>query len=451
MNCKDALTAVAVGLFWGFTSISSAQLPVTDGLVCSFDASLGVTTDGGGVITAWLDQSGSNHHVTAVHGAPTLVSGAVNGKPEIQFRGNDDYMELAGTFFAKEMYFVVRSPSATWSGSGSFLGRPDYQLESSFAVKAGQTYFNTNFNPPRWLPTSVNRNGSPMSKAGANPGHAFDLGRITEYMVLRIVANDDDPTAAAYTIGKTKNSIVDFDVAEIIGYGEELTPTEEDQVTAYLLAKYSIGVPEFSITTLNTAAAATGAEIQNDGTLVRAVFYGGRDGGWGSVGDPSIEVNGVTFTNGTDGTDFTDSAVTINWIAGDTEAVVFAPTGGAHTDYQQLIKSALRRTGANWFNMSISFGGLVVGNDYRLQLISTRPDGLYGHVQFPGFGPMTNSLDGAVAQMLTATWTAQCDTLDFFEGPSFRSTWAPTFRHQICGYALHDVSPGPAGTVVSIY
>jgi len=202
-------------------------LLVTNGLVCWFDASSGITTGSNGVVQTWNDLSGNAHHATPGGSAPALALNQINSKPVVQFRNN--WLALAGTFFAKEHYIVLRSPVDKWSGPGSFLGRLKGR-GSSYNTWAGDTGFWTDQSP-----VAVTRNGTVL------PGIGFDCSPITNYMVLKIDVNDHSTNAASYAIGNNDGMAgCNFDVAEILGYQSMLSPLEEESVGAYLAAKYGI-------------------------------------------------------------------------------------------------------------------------------------------------------------------------------------------------------------------
>jgi hypothetical protein len=208
-------------------TVSSAAPPVSKGLVCWYDAAVGVTANNDGVVQTWNDLSGNAHHATPGAGTVERAANQIHTKPAMQFRKS--WLACAGTFFAKEQYLVLRSPTPQWTSAGSFLGR----------VKGRASSYNTWRNDTGFWsdrpPLAVSRNGIVL------PGMAFDCSPITQYMLLRIVVNDDDTTAAGYGIGNN-DGMADcgFDVAEILAYQSLLTPAEEAAVGGYLAVKYGL-------------------------------------------------------------------------------------------------------------------------------------------------------------------------------------------------------------------
>src|SRR5205807_7493228 len=69
---------------------SASTTPYTNGLRLMLAADLGVTTNGSGVVTSWIDQSlnGNDAAPTNVLTAPVLVPNAFNGKPVMRFLGS---------------------------------------------------------------------------------------------------------------------------------------------------------------------------------------------------------------------------------------------------------------------------------------------------------------------------------------------------------------------------
>ena len=214
------------------TVIAPLALPVGDGLVCWFDASVGVTTNGSGAIQGWNDQSGLAHHGTVGGGTTVLAANQLNSKPAAQFRGS--YLNVAGTMFVKEQYLVLRSPSATWGGSGGFLCRTSGR-GSSYDMRNGDVTF-----WPDQAPAAVSKNGTAVLVESLDNSQ-YVLQPITNYMILKIEVNDNAPTAASYWIGRADNvGTVPFDVAEIIGYNRTLTAAEEISMGSYLADKYDL-------------------------------------------------------------------------------------------------------------------------------------------------------------------------------------------------------------------
>ena len=203
---------------------------VKSGLVCWYDAAVGVTVDEQGVVQGWKDLSPNGHDGTLAAGAPRLAANQVHSRPAVRFTtaSGPCGLNLDGPFFVEQQYVVVRSPHAAWNADGCFLGRR-WKRASSYRLSRNSTRF--------WgdqYPKAVSKNGKKI------PGPPFDLGPITEYMILKIDVNDGDMSRNTYQIGMADSASCDCDIAEILGFQTALSPADEELVGGYLAAKYGI-------------------------------------------------------------------------------------------------------------------------------------------------------------------------------------------------------------------
>jgi len=234
----------------GTLSVQVGAPPVANGMVCWFDAS-SITVANGAPVTTWNDLSGNGHTATLGGGSVTFASHDImyNGaRPGVHLRGGSTWLDCAGAMSAivKEQYVVVRSPNAVWNGSGSFFGRKGSgnsgARSSSYNLYNGYTGF--------WddqLANAISKNGTAVSSSrGSMPRGGFELGAITDYMILKITVNNNADAANLaqfpyYQIGRNDNlSSADFDVAEIIGYNATLSTGDEAALGSYLKAKYGL-------------------------------------------------------------------------------------------------------------------------------------------------------------------------------------------------------------------
>jgi hypothetical protein len=214
--------------------VDGDTVPVTAGLACWYDASFGLNTDANAQVRIWHDRSGNGHHgVFAEHNHPALLANQLGSKPAVRFEVECSFA-VGGRFFVQEQYVVVRSPSPLWSGPGSFLGRTSGRA-SSYMLGGVSTGFDED-----QFPAAVAKNGMPMALERSGR-IGYSLGTLTDFMVLKITANNNDTKATIYQIGGIDHQWrCKFDVAEILGYSRTLTAPEEASVGAYLAAKYGI-------------------------------------------------------------------------------------------------------------------------------------------------------------------------------------------------------------------
>ena len=265
-------------------AVDSYSVPVTENLACHFDASVGITSDANGAVKTWQDRSGNGHHATLDtsawnSGTATVAANQMMSLPAVQIRGG--WFNLDGKFFAKEQYVVMRSPTATWTKTGAFIGRKSYDSlsvrVSSYTVKREGTGF--------WdMPAACSKNGL----------SAMDLKPITDYMIVKVTVDDrasaENLEKYPYCqIGRTENEAgMNWDVAEIIGYSKSLSQGDEALVGGYLAAKYGIAtaypatgsLANKAATAITTTSATLNAKLMCNSNNYNVVAYWGPvDGG----------------------------------------------------------------------------------------------------------------------------------------------------------------------------
>ncbi|MEI6604373.1 MAG: DUF2341 domain-containing protein [Verrucomicrobiota bacterium] len=303
----------ASGLGWANTSaqfttlkprtaaISADKLPVKAGLVCWFDAAVGVGADAKGTVQTWKDLSGNGHDACLAGGKPVLAQNQIHSKPALQFRtaAGACSLNLEGPLVTEQQFVVLRSPNAKWNSDGCALGRR-WKRASSYRLGQNSTQF--------WgdqYPKAVSMNGKKL------PEPPFNMGTITEFMILKIDVNDNDLSQSIYQIGMADTAACDMDIAEIVAYQTPLSAADEDMVGGYLAAKYGITTgysanpgmaPAATLTNeIATLSSATTAVLH--ATLACPislydlhVYWGTRDGGT----DANLWENSAplkTFTN----------------------------------------------------------------------------------------------------------------------------------------------------------
>ena len=190
-----------------------------------FDASDSSTVShSSNAITTWKDKSGNGYHATTPTGSPTLnlqpMDSLLNGKSSvIEFRSEpdggsgDDELSISGTFTLKDHFYVFRSPSAIWSDYGGILGGSGSR-ESSFIFQRDSTHFHSNI-----YPSAVWKNGSSITSSN------FNLGVINQYMILRIVVNDNkrSPHSNRKLGDDGTGWSMDMDLAEAVCFSSQLS------------------------------------------------------------------------------------------------------------------------------------------------------------------------------------------------------------------------------------
>ncbi|KAB2638438.1 MAG: hypothetical protein DVB26_08035, partial [Verrucomicrobia bacterium] len=347
-------------------AVDAYSVPVTAGLACHFDAGVGIVMDADGVIQSWQDRSGNGHHATLDNsvwnsGAPTLAANQLMGLPAVQMRGAVTWFNVAGGFHTKEQYLVVRSPNATWSAYGSFLGRESPSRTSSYMMSPGNTGFSD-------MPAACSRNGS----------STFNLAPITDYMLLKITVDDaasaaDLATYPYYQIGRNAgNSSMDFDVAEIIGYSNALSATDEALVGGYLAAKYGIttsypatgSLANKAATAITTTAATLNATLKCNANSYDVVAY------WGPVNggtNPANWANSAAVGSGINAVSIDLSQALTNLAPATTYYYTFRASNAQQTLWPSAPLSFTTSATAKDF---LSFGSNVAGSSAVINTVA---------------------------------------------------------------------------------
>ena len=192
-------------------------------------------TTASGTITSWFDKSANQYNAETANGTPHLnASGGPNNTPTIEIRSGN-YLPINGSFFAKDHFYVFRSPAANtvWSGYGGVLGHNPAsghnQRNSNYITHHNSTYFHSN-----QYPSAVWRFGSQLSSP-------FDLDPITDYMVVRLQVNDNAPIPySSYQIGRATGLQCNLDICEIIAFSSVLSNADADKVEGYLAHKWGL-------------------------------------------------------------------------------------------------------------------------------------------------------------------------------------------------------------------
>ncbi|MEI7954356.1 MAG: hypothetical protein WCJ66_04220 [Verrucomicrobiota bacterium] len=312
-----------------------------------YDAAAGVTQDGNGVLT-WSDLSGNGHTATRASGSVSLVPNDVNSLPAVHLRGGNTYLSCALPFasIVKEQYLVVRSPHANWNGTGCFLGRV-----GGFLDVRGSSYdmYGDGSSTGFWqdhFPVAVSKNGTPVSNAagpGGNPPR-FMLGTITDYMILKIVVDNDGVANFAnfpyYQIGKEETlGTMDFDVAEIMGFSTQLSSADEATVTNYLTNKYFSVGGYASWATTNVGGQTADQDYNNDGVANGVAYFMGATG---RVTNPSVVGGKVAWPHSASATGITYKVLTSVNLADWTDDTAAAVDAGGFLTYTLVPGSPTR-------------------------------------------------------------------------------------------------------------
>lgn len=248
------------------TATGSFSVPLlTNGLNLQLAADLGVTTDGSGGVTSWIDQSlNGNDAATLSSSFPTLIPGALNGKPVIHFTNN-----VASATALPQQFMEVPTSNLGFlvGNSSAFVMAKFVASGTSFRTVLSKTANNNKAAPFDWYVAStgvitVNRGngnsvgGFPGTTAIPNAaftafGCAVNGAAITHYLGYN--KNGGGTLAGTVTVGdagypmrigrRQDNGVFgNHDIAEILIYDHAVSDAERLQIVNYLNNKWGISV-----------------------------------------------------------------------------------------------------------------------------------------------------------------------------------------------------------------
>jgi fibronectin type 3 domain-containing protein len=295
----------------GLESVNSAQVSATpssqvlnpnpalppNGLYLSLDAETAALQYGNGAtVNAWLDTSGHGRNaVSSGTARPTLVTGAISGKPALRFDGADDHFTLPSgfqDFTAGMSLYVVKRPTVLTNAFKIFALGNGAGLANIALGRAGQTpgyqFFTTDsggafgwFNSAGNLVAGETALVSVLQDAGAaNSSSYAQLAKNGTTLIGQSVFVPPVTARSLNYIGKTywNEGMFQGDIAEVILYNRKLNATEQAAVHAYISAKYSLVVegtapPPLAVPSGLSASAGSGSVALSWNSVAGATGY----------------------------------------------------------------------------------------------------------------------------------------------------------------------------------
>jgi alpha-tubulin suppressor-like RCC1 family protein len=219
-------------------------------------ADAGVTADGSGKVSSWVDQGPSHYSANGSVGtAPLLVSGAYNGNPAIRFDGASQYLQipsLTDGYSGGVSVFAVFNPTSNSSWSRIFdfgNGNPANNLilarESTSSQLVFQSYQGAaateNFASSNDLQTSQLQQYTVVD----NPTASANMYKFSAITATATGEPADSVTRHSNFIGRSNwgDPLFQGDIAEILIYSRPLSDSERGQVEGYLADKYGLYNP----------------------------------------------------------------------------------------------------------------------------------------------------------------------------------------------------------------
>jgi fibronectin type 3 domain-containing protein len=234
-----------------------------DGLMLLLDAgNAALSATNGSPVTTWRDASGQGSDAVTVSGqAPTLVTGAMDGRAVLRFDGENDYLNLPAGFedFSAGMtLFVVARPSALQTGSklvllGNGAGQANVSLGRNGGSAALQYFTTDTSGNYAWFATAdaLATNEAALYSVIQGGGTVNSFVTATAGKNGEVVGSDlvyVPPVGArvANYIGRSywgSDGYFAGDIAEIILYNRPLSTAEQNDAITYLANKYNINLP----------------------------------------------------------------------------------------------------------------------------------------------------------------------------------------------------------------
>lgn len=281
----------------------------------------------GDPVVIWRDASGLGHDATPpAGGEPMLATSALNGRATLGFDGVDDYLTLPvdfDDFTAGVSLFIIARPTVLQDGFkmlvlGNGAGQENLVLGRRNLTPALQYFTNDSAGGVEWFFTgdTLVAGEAALFSVIQDPGAADALTSATVSKNGTAIGTGDvyvPPVASRGSnyLGRSywADGLFQGELAEVILYDRKLTRAEEDDVRAYLEAKYDLGIvptdappPPAPPDPPTGLVATSGDAVVFLGWSAAAGATGYRVHRSGSAGGPYAEIADVATTSHTDTT-----------------------------------------------------------------------------------------------------------------------------------------------------
>jgi hypothetical protein len=244
---EGAFVTVKGYKFGGFNDSASLNFKTDSGIPGSFapdevnglelwlDAQDAATiTTLGSVVTQWNDKSFNNRHAVMADNTyrPTHSQYTDKfGNPYLTFTGK--YMDLQNNgFVGKNIFYVFRSDSHVFSTYGAVLGGV-VNAERAYLYSSGNSIMHSDPYPEE------------MFNDGDSQLITGSLGYIKRpqvHMIQPYLSN----SVRNYRVGASEGYRANMQIGEILVYNRDLTTSERNDVTRYLMGKWNVSGPKIT-------------------------------------------------------------------------------------------------------------------------------------------------------------------------------------------------------------
>ena len=234
--------------------------PVTTNLVLWLKADAGLAPDG----STWADQSGQNHNASALSGqSPTVVPGAFNGLPAVQF-GGGQALSIAWQVLTSQQFTIVAVVTDNTTKKSSYTGFREIFSNWDASNQETSVYLGTTggspitmcftddiggATDPLHMNTGVGRVPAPRSGfvlTGVSGNLNASLYLNGKKFYKKPSALSSRVLSTSFYIGDQGSGALDYwngDIEEILVYDSALNSAQFRQDSGYLAAKYGISFP----------------------------------------------------------------------------------------------------------------------------------------------------------------------------------------------------------------
>ena len=310
---------------------------------------------------------------------------------------------------------------------GSWADRPQRATSTSrLGYRAWQPVYHVGFRiiceektTVRASPTSAPADGA--TAATVTVTLKDDVGNPVVGKVVTLVSNRGSKDTVSAASGPTSaDGVVTFGVTSATLGAAVLRASADNLAITPSTTVAFTRFASFAETILDTSVGASGLEIQNNGTLVRAYHFGEA---------ADVTVHGVPFEGAANAAG--DSALSGPW--GGSGVLDFYPAP-SDAQYKKLVNSLLQAPAdATGIKPTLTIGDLTIGHTYRLQIICNAPRN--GVAEVAGGKHRLSNGEVKTPALLTATWEASTGTLNM----RWIGQAVPGTPVHFSAYALHDL------------
>lgn len=208
------------------------------GLKIWLKSDVGITKDGGNLVSTWADQSGEGNDEVQASGTrqPLLVDNQLDGKPTVRFDGVDNRMKAVGFVWTQPESIYIVFKQITWNnGDGIFDGDAN---SGGKLQQAGST------------PNLIIDAGTALGNGSTFALGSFKIATVIFNGVNSVFQEGDSAESTGDTGSNDMNGIVlgatgvgaslfgNIEIVEFIGYQGAHTAQNRTDVKAYLASRY---------------------------------------------------------------------------------------------------------------------------------------------------------------------------------------------------------------------